>query len=151
MHADPLFYYSKEYNLRDFVLMNCTGSNSPDGGKFSGASTTITMLSTLCRAETGKLLPAGPGNTTVGAGDMLPLEQCSTFRAKYTTDGSEPTNSSTTKIYSGPFSIDKTTVVRALISGIHNGEDRPIVHTMTYTKEEADGEGRHSTLVSEVV
>ena len=139
----PLFYYNPEWNLREFILMNCTGQNSADGGTFSSSSTTITMLSTLCRrAVAGKILPPGPfaEEEPVGAGDLLPLENCSgSFHAKYTVDGTWPGNSSTARLYTGPFEIAKTTTIRALLSGAtragaSGGEDRPLVHTMTFTK-----------------
>ena len=56
--------------------MNCTGLNSADGGSFSGTST-ITFLSTRCRAPGGSVLPPGPGSIDpVGSGDMLPLKEC---------------------------------------------------------------------------
>ena len=140
----PLFYYNPAWNLREFVLMNCTGLNSPDGGTFDGG-TTITFLSTLCRGAVGTVLPPGPfGGEPVGAGDMLPLENCSaTFRAKYTVDGSWPGNSSTALVYEAPFVITQTTTIRAQLAGpagagagagVDTGADRPLVHTMTYTK-----------------
>ena len=56
--------------------MNCSGLNSADGGSFSGTST-ITFLSTRCRAPGGSVLPPGPGSIDpVGSGDMLPLKEC---------------------------------------------------------------------------
>jgi len=55
----PLFYHSDDYNVRDFVLMNCTEPclNGPDGGSFTSTGTTITFLSTRCRATGNTILP----------------------------------------------------------------------------------------------
>jgi len=130
----PLFYHSDEYNLRDFVLMSISGSNTPDGGSFNGGSTTLTMLSTRCRADDGTILPPGPGPSpqAPGHGEMLALESCKKdgVEARYTTDGSDPRNSATATTYTGPFQLTKTTTVRAVC--VVDGTPRVLVHNATF-------------------
>jgi hypothetical protein len=132
----PLFYHSDEWSMRDLVLMNVTGLNSADGGSFTTPAATVTFLSTRCRAAP-YILPPGPGSVElVGTGDLLALEACKgNLTARYTTDGSSPTNSSTAKEYARPFEIQATTTVKALV--VTGGASRPLVHTMTYTKLKA--------------
>eukprot|EP01047_Picozoa_sp_COSAG01_P078839 COSAG01_NODE_14722_length_1418_cov_1.959060_1_plen_327_part_00 len=129
----PLFYHSSEFNVRNFVLMNCSsGMNTADGGSFRSASATITFLSTRCRAPGGTILPPGPGDDyPVGSGNLLPLETCKHLTAKYTTDGSSPA-ATTGRVmhYTGPVAITETTTVRALISV--DGVDQSLVHNMTF-------------------
>eukprot|EP00038_Savillea_parva_P011295 m.196480 g.196480 ORF g.196480 m.196480 type:complete len:864 (-) comp19831_c0_seq1:58-2649(-) len=131
----PLFYYSDEYNLRDYVLMNITGLNTADGGTFQGGHGTVTMLSTRCRNQGNNLLPPGPGPSTQapGSGSLMALEACKSqgVVAVYTLDGSDPTDSPTATTYSGPFNLSKTTTIRAVC--VVDGAPRPIVHNATFT------------------
>ena len=119
-------------------MMNASsGLNTATGGSFFGASTTITFLSTRCRATGANLLPPGPGpqNNSVGSGPLLALDKCPHLLVKYTTDQSSPATSATAKHYSAPFEISASTTIRALISV--SGEDRPLIHNATFTKRRA--------------
>jgi hypothetical protein len=153
----PLFYHSDTWNVRDFIMMNISsGLNTPDGGRFSTPTATVTFLSTRCRAQPqgggGTVLPPGPGDLNpIGSGDLLPLTNCSThLTAKFTTDGSSPSNvsasvststsggSGSVLHYSGPITIKETTTIRALISV--DGVERTLIHSMTFIKEENEEE-----------
>jgi hypothetical protein len=154
----PLFYYSEEYNVRDFVLMSCNSSltslatsnavrasastnngdgaaciNGADGGRFGGGPTTVVFSSTRCRALGGTVLPPGPGAGEVNSGPLLPLETCSPlYVVRYTDDGTHPSTSATAKVYTGPFALTTTTTLRAVMTV--DGAPRPLVHNATFIR-----------------
>jgi hypothetical protein len=148
----PLFYYSEEFNVRDFVLMSCNSSlnlppthsnrlptaaapscsNVADGGTFVGGSTAVIFSSTRCRAVGAAVLPPGPGAGVVNSGAIVPLETCAPeYVARYTTDGTHPATSATAKAYTRPLVLHATTVFRAVMT-VH-GAARPLVHNATFT------------------
>lgn len=125
-------------------MMNISsGLNTPDGGRFSTPTATVTFLSTRCRAQLpgGAVLQPGPGDLNpIGSGDLMPLTNCSAhLTAKFTTDGSSPINASASGgaagvlHYNAPITLNDTTTIRALISV--DGVDRRLVHSMTFTKD----------------
>lgn len=141
----PLSSYTAEWNTRDFVSMTCSNTSTAsggchdgaDGGVFFGDGATVAFVSTRCRGQVaGQELPAGPGageQRGPGKGPLLPLEACAPeYVAMYTLDGSHPSTSNTATRYTGPFAINATTDIRALVAV--NGTHRPLVHNATFSK-----------------
>lgn len=130
--ADALYLYSAE-GLADYVYLHDIPPNSPycrrgsDNGFWYVQEASATEPERAFRAVSTAPLSLGAEGVFNGV-DSVTVELSAADPIYYTTDGSIPTTASTR--YEGPFTVDKTTVVRASCITADKLPGRPL--TLSY-------------------
>ena len=109
-----------------------TNTNGEGGG--SNTNTTNDGGNSGSQSET-VASPTISGNTSFSDSTQVSMSGPDGAEIRYTTDGSAPTSSST--LYSAPFSLTATTVVKAI--AIKNGVSSEVV-TQSFTKSNGSGD-----------